>query len=152
LAAVRSDHECFGCGDDNPIGLHLRFATNADTVTAAFLPKDVHQGFQGVVHGGIIATVLDEAMAWATAAAGNWAVTTKLDVRFRRPLHVGEPTTVSARVVSVRGRAITAAAELVRDVDQSPIATATATYSRVSKETESDWPFRYLTEPFAAKD
>ena len=71
FAIVRSDHGCFGCGDDNPIGLHLRFAADGDGVKASFVPGPEHQGFGDVVHGGIISTVLDEAMAWATATPGS---------------------------------------------------------------------------------
>jgi len=96
LAIVRSDHGCFGCGDDNPIGLHLRFAADGDTVRASFIPSSDHQGFGNIVHGGIIATILDEAMAWATAHAGFWAMTGEMRVRFRRPLNIGEPSVVTA--------------------------------------------------------
>ena len=53
----------FGCGDDNPIGLRLRFTPSGEGVKASFIPSAEHQGFQEVVHGGIISTVLDEAMA-----------------------------------------------------------------------------------------
>ena len=67
---VRSNHACFGCGDNNPIGLRLRFAYAGNGVEASFTPSAEHQGFHDVVHGGIISTVLDEAMAWATAYAG----------------------------------------------------------------------------------
>jgi hypothetical protein len=64
---TRSDHACFGCGDDNAIGLRLRFAPSGEGVKASFVPGVDHQGFHHVVHGGIISAVLDEAMAWATA-------------------------------------------------------------------------------------
>src|SRR5919112_1693310 len=108
---VRSDHECFGCGDDNPIGLHLRFAADGDGVKASFTPGPNHQGFGGIVHGGIISSILDEAMAWATAHAGFWAMTGDMRVRFRRPLNIGEPSVVTARVSGARGRIITTASE-----------------------------------------
>ena len=52
---------------------------------ASFTPNPEHQGFHDVVHGGIISTILDEAMAWATAHAGVWAVTGEMRVRFRQP-------------------------------------------------------------------
>src|SRR5215218_3749618 len=109
---VRSDHACFGCGDDNPIGLHLRFTPDGEGVIASFVPGPEHQGFDGVVHGGIICSVLDEAMAWATAHAGVWAVTGEMRVRFRKPLSIGEPTTVVSRVSGTRGRLVMTAAEL----------------------------------------
>jgi acyl-coenzyme A thioesterase PaaI-like protein len=147
LPIVRSDHACFGCGDDNPIGLRLRFAANGEGVKASFVPGPDHQGFQDVVHGGIISTVLDEAMAWATAHAGFWTVTGEMRVRFRQPLKVGELTTVVARVTGTRGRLVTAAAELQLDRDRSTIATASATFAKVDAEVEAAWRARYLQDP-----
>jgi uncharacterized protein (TIGR00369 family) len=144
---VRSDHACFGCGDDNPIGLRLRFAADGEGVKASFIPRPEHQGFHDVVHGGIISTVLDEAMAWATADAGIWAVTGEIRVRFRQPLKIGELTTAVARVTGTRGRLVTAEAELQLDRDRTLIATGSATFVRVNAEVETAWRARYLREP-----
>ncbi len=147
FAIVRSDHACFGCGDDNPIGLRLRFAPDAEGVKASFVPSSEHQGFHDVVHGGIISSVLDEAMAWATARAGVWAVTGEIRVRFRQPLNIGEPTTITARVSGARGRLVTTVAELVLDRDSSPIATASATFVKVDADVEAAWRARYMRDP-----
>ena len=147
FVTVRSNHACFGCGDDNPIGLHLRFAPDGEGVKASFIPGPEHQGFHDVVHGGIISAVLDEAMAWATAQAGVWAVTGEMRVRFRQPLEIGELTTVVARVNGTRGRLITVAAELLLDRDHSTIATASATFVKVDADVEAAWRARYLRDP-----
>ena len=144
LAAVRADHGCFGCGDRNPIGLHLAFATTSGGVIAQFVPLLEHQGFENVIHGGIIATVLDEAMAWATAAAGAWAVTGDMRIRFRAPLSVGQSTTVIASIEQRRARLITATATLSRDDNGETIATATGSFLRVDQETEDAWRQRYI--------
>jgi uncharacterized protein (TIGR00369 family) len=142
---VRVDHGCFGCGAANPQGLHLTFTTTDDGVSAAFTPLDVHQGYEHVVHGGIISTLLDEAMAWAVAAAGIWAVTGEMQVRFRRPLLVGESVTLRGSVTDMRSRAISASGRIVRDADDQVIATATAMFVRVPAATEAAWKQRYLT-------
>ncbi len=144
LAAVRSDHWCFGCGAQNPIGLHLQFTADEEGVRAQFVPAPEHQGFENVVHGGIISSVMDEAMAWATAAAGYWAVTGEIRLRFKRPLRVAESTTVSARVTSARGRLIATEAKLLSDIDGAEIAVGSATFMRVDPETEAAWSARYL--------
>lgn len=144
LEAVRSDHACFGCGSQNPIGLRLRFTSDDQGVRATFVPLPDHQGFENVVHGGIISTVLDEAMAWATAAAGFWAVTGEMRVRFRRPLRVAESTSVAAHISSTRGRVIYTSARLASDLDGTEFATATATFLRVNQETEAAWRARYV--------
>lgn len=160
--SIRFDHACFGCGDDNPIGLHLRFSTTNDGVRAAFTPEPAHQGFDGIVHGGIISTVLDEAMAWATTSAGVWTVTAEMSVRFKHPLSVGESTTVIAEVTENRGRIVATTGELTRDRDGAVVASATATFVRVSDAIAKKWESRYLddggtnensrTEPGAADD
>ncbi len=147
LAAVWADHDCFGCGERNPIGLKLRFRPTGEGVAATFVPAAPHQGYERVVHGGIISTVLDEAMAWAVANEGIWAVTGEMRVRFRRPLHVGQPTTATAKVTERRGRVITVASTLTLDEEGAVVATATATFVRVDEETEAAWRARYLQEP-----
>lgn len=145
--AIRDDHGCFGCGAANPHGLLLSFTVDDDGVTAAFTPQIVHQGYEHVVHGGIISTLLDEAMAWAVAANGVWAVTGEMQVRFRQPLHVGETVTLRGRVTDTRSRAVTAAGEIVRLADGQRIATATALFVRVPAATEAAWRARYLAAP-----
>ena len=141
---VRADHGCFGCGAANPQGLHLTFTTTDDGVTATFTPLEVHQGYEHVVHGGIISTLLDEVMAWAVAAAGIWAVTGEMQVRFRRPLHVGEAVRLRGSVTDIRSRAIAASGKVVREADGQVIATATAMFVRVPAATEAAWKERYL--------
>jgi acyl-coenzyme A thioesterase PaaI-like protein len=146
FAIVRSDHGCFGCGDANEIGLHLRFEADGEVVKATFVPGPDHQGFGGIVHGGIISTVLDEAMAWATARAGFWAMTGDMRVRFRSPLNIGETTLVTARITGTRGRFVTTLGDLLLERDQTPVATASATFVRVEPELEAAWRARYLRQ------
>ena len=141
---VRVDHGCFGCGAANPHGLRLSFTQDADGVRANFTPREVHQGYEQVVHGGILSTLLDEAMAWAVAAAGIWAVTGEMQVRFRRPLHVGETVSVHGAVTDIRTRASSASGQIVREADGQVIATATALFVRVPAATEAAWKARYL--------
>lgn len=145
---MRSDHACFGCGAENPIGLRLRFTADERGVSAPFVPLPEHQGFEGVVHGGIIASVLDEAMAWATAA-GTWAVTGEMRVRFRQRVQVGDRTRVRASVDESRGRIIKVSAELVREDDGSVVAAATGTFVRVAAEVAEGWRTRYLAPDVA---
>jgi acyl-coenzyme A thioesterase PaaI-like protein len=121
-----------------------RFSVADGVVRAAFTPGADHQGNEGVVHGGIISSVLEEAMAWAIAASGIWAVTAEMRVRFRRVLPVGAPTTVSAAVEDRRGRLVTATAAMTSTFDGQPIATAAATFMRVDRATEASWRKRYL--------
>jgi uncharacterized protein (TIGR00369 family) len=143
---IRADHGCFGCGAANPQGLHLSFTTTDDGVSATFTPLEAHQGYEHVVHGGIISTLLDEAMAWAVAAAGIWAVTGEMQVRFRQPLLVGEAVSLTGVVTDVRTRAISASGQVAREADGRTVATATAMFVRVPAATEAAWKKRYLSE------
>jgi acyl-coenzyme A thioesterase PaaI-like protein len=115
-------------------------------VEASFVPGPDHQEFDDVVHRGIISAVLDEAIAWATAHAGVWAVTAEMRVRLRQPLEIGEPTTVVARVSGTRGRLVMTAAELHLDRDGSPVPTSSATFVKVDADIEANWRARYLRE------
>lgn len=146
LPVGRVDHHCFGCGRLNPHGLHLVFtATDGDDgVSAIFTPNRTHEGFTGITHGGIISSVLDEAMGWAVSVRDIWAVTARMEVSFRHPLAVGTVTNISGRIVADRGRLLDLAAEVRRVSDDRVMATATATFARVPETQARDWRARYL--------
>jgi acyl-coenzyme A thioesterase PaaI-like protein len=100
---------CFGCGPENPSGLHPRFdvetvATGGRRVVAAFAARPEHQGFAGLVHGGILTAMLDEAMAHAVWADGIFAVTGRLEIFFRQPTPIETPLRAIGEVVSRRAR------------------------------------------------
>jgi uncharacterized protein (TIGR00369 family) len=95
---------CFGCGQANPIGLRLRFQFDGERVTANFLVRDEHQGFSGLLHGGIMATLLDEAMGRLLYELGENAVTAELCVRLKRPVHPGETLTITGELKARSGR------------------------------------------------
>ena len=103
---------CFGCGDANPEGLGIQFQIEGKRVRGEFEARQSHQGFPGMAHGGIAAAAIDEAMGWAMYAAGAWAMTARVEVRYRRPLPLGEPLEVTAEVVADRGRVPGAAVDM----------------------------------------
>src|SRR5438477_11812111 len=85
LMTERSDlaRWCYACGDLNPIGLHLEFRVDGEWAIASFTAHREHQGYPGFVHGGVVGSLLDEAMGWATYGHGIWAITGKVENRFR---------------------------------------------------------------------
>ena len=142
---VRDDHNCFGCGATNPWGLHLTFFVEPEgAVYARWLPVVNHQGYEGMVHGGIIATVFDEVMAWAITNGGIWAVTGRLNTTFRKPVEIGIPTIARAEIVSVQSRTVDVTATIRRESDDLLLAEATAVFVRVPKETADSWRDRYV--------
>lgn len=143
--SVRDDHNCFGCGASNPWGLHLLFFAEPEgAVYAHWTPVVNHQGYEGMVHGGIISTVFDEVMAWAITNAGIWAVTGRLNATFRKPVEIGVPTIARAEIVSVQSRTVDVKATIRRESDGLLLAEATGVFVRVPKETADAWQQRYV--------
>jgi uncharacterized protein (TIGR00369 family) len=98
---------CMVCGDvgDNPSSLRLAFSTAADgSVTASYRTHAQHQGYAGMLHGGMISTLLDAAMTHCLFARGIAAVTADLAVRFVAPVEIDRQVEVSARLIESRRR------------------------------------------------
>jgi uncharacterized protein (TIGR00369 family) len=122
-------HSCYVCGESNPAGLKLRFETDGRIVRARFVPRATHIGFQGVVHGGITATVLDEIMVWACAVATRrFAYCAELKVRYLLPLAPDAEVILTAQLVLNRKGRIFDAKAAVQNADGKTFATATGKY------------------------
>jgi len=94
---------CFVCGLNNPISLKLDFETDGKIVQARFTPRPEHAGFKQTVHGGIISTVLDEAMVWACSMkTKRFAYCAELNVRFIQPARPGEELMIVGELVENR--------------------------------------------------
>ncbi len=98
---------CFGCGPANPVGLQLKFDVGAagDSYIAEFELTPEFGGPPGHAHGGIIATILDEAMSKANKLQRRIALTRKIEVEYLRPVPLRRPLVVEGRIGSLRGRA-----------------------------------------------
>lgn len=141
---VDLDHNCFGCGRLNTVGLQLSFFPDVQGgVWAPFVPEPRFEGYSGMVHGGVISTVLDEVMAWSLYRTETWAVTGSLNVRYRAPVRVGEQTRAVGWEVGRRGRRIEMAGELRREDDGTVLARATATFVQVPESQAEEWRARY---------
>lgn len=140
-----TDHNCFGCGRLNAHGLQLQLVPDpdGDGVRTRFVPALRTEGYTGMVHGGIITTVLDEVMAWSLYRQGIWAVTGQLTTRYRKPIQIGEETTARGLFVRDRGRAVEMRGEIRRDIDGVLLADATATFIRVPESQAIAWRDRY---------
>ncbi len=142
---------CFGCGDANPEGLGIEFQIDGRRVRGEFQARQVHQGYPGMAHGGIAAAAIDEAMGWAMYAAGAWAMTARLEVKYRRPLPLGEPLEVSAEVVRDRGRWLEAAGRL-RLLGGPLVAEGKAVFMRLPPEQARRMEEFYLARRPVAND
>jgi uncharacterized protein (TIGR00369 family) len=103
--AHSAQNRCFGCGLANPSGLRLEFllAEDGSVVTLPTI-ANTFEGHPGYLHGGIIATLLDEAMSKATRARGLTTMTRHLEVEYLRPVPSGAPLRVEGRIVRSEGR------------------------------------------------
>jgi acyl-coenzyme A thioesterase PaaI-like protein len=110
-----NSHNCFVCGLENRVGLRLAFyETGPAEVTAVYVPSADYEGFPGVLHGGIVAALLDE-VGGRVVMIGDHThlmMTARLDVKYRRPTPLGQPLTVVGRLLMRRGRVALTAAEL----------------------------------------
>lgn len=97
---------CFGCGRNNPIGLKLQFTRDGDAVRAEFTPDRMHQGWPGLLHGGILGCLLDEAMSNVAYATGNTCLTANIEIRLRQPIKVEVPLVVTAWITRQRKKLI----------------------------------------------
>lgn len=103
--AHTAQNRCFGCGAANPVGLHLEFLLAEDRSVVCFAQlADTFEGHPGYAHGGIIATLLDEAMSKAVRARGFSAMTRHLEIDYLRPVPTGKPLRFEGHVTRNEGR------------------------------------------------
>ncbi|GLI38943.1 PaaI family thioesterase [Geobacter hydrogenophilus] len=105
---VIDDNHCFICGSNNPIGLHAVFTADPEkgrAETRVSIPEHF-QGWQGIVHGGILSALLDEICAQACMARGLQVVTSEMRLRYRKPVPTGSVVTVIGEIVGDRRRLI----------------------------------------------
>ncbi len=130
LTLVESDRSfdyCFGCGELNPIGLHLRPHYDGDRVTATFTPTLDYQGWHNVTHGGILYSILDEVTAYVVLCSGfSFGVTAKSTIRFKQVAPTGQrlvasawATKVTSRLIEVRGELELEGRDMVAEVESA---------------------------------
>jgi uncharacterized protein (TIGR00369 family) len=134
MKALPHTRSCFVCGESNPAGLKLRFETDGRIVRTRFRPRTGHIGFKGIVHGGIIATLLDEIMVWACAArAKRFAFCAELNVRFSSPLRPGEEVVATAELANNRRDRILEAKAELKNQSGKVVASAGGKYLPIQK-------------------
>jgi len=100
--ASRNDYNCFGCSPNNDIGLQLEFWEDGDELVAKWKPKKTMEGWIGVLHGGIQATLLDELGGWIVMIKLDTAgVTSNLNVEYKKPVYISKgEITIKGKIVS----------------------------------------------------
>jgi uncharacterized protein (TIGR00369 family) len=140
-------HHCFACGTTNLRGLGLVLHVEPRTAwTEVTLGRDF-QGWDGMAHGGIIATILDEVMAWSLAGTDDWGVTARMSIEFRRPVAIGTTVRAEGMVTRARRRLIETSARITTVDDGTLLASATGTYVAADDARKAELRGRYGLRP-----
>ncbi len=138
-----SPHACFACGALNTHGLHLVLHVAGDTCWTELTLLPEFQGWEGIAHGGIVATILDEVMGWALAGADAWGYTAKMSIEYKRPVPVGARIRGEGRLVERRRRLLTLTGRLVDADTGEVLATAEALYVAAPEARRQELKARY---------
>ena len=126
---------CFVCGPDNPIGLKIPFRLEDGVCRAEFTPEPAHQGYDGVTHGGIVFSVLDDVMANWLFLKGVRAYSARSEIRYRDPLPIGTPLLLEGRLKKKKGRFVVLEGRAIRTEDGRAVAEAESTFHVVEDGT-----------------
>lgn len=125
---------CFACGNDNHIGLKIKFDTNGNSVSAIVSLDERYQGWPGYLHGGVIGTMLDEAMSWAANQPGYKCVTAEYNVKLKRLTPVNHPLRLTGKIVK-KTRKIIKCVSSIELEDGTVVAEGKATHFVTDTET-----------------
>ncbi|PJA29823.1 MAG: hypothetical protein CO189_01250 [candidate division Zixibacteria bacterium CG_4_9_14_3_um_filter_46_8] len=106
-------NNCIICGRDNPMGFNMDFISENGAVRGKVTPDRKFEGYGGILHGGIVSALLDEAMAKALFAVDIVSVTIGINVRFRKPVKIGQEITVRGEAGSIKKKVAFASGEIL---------------------------------------
>ena len=128
-ANKRADaNRCFVCGPDNPAGLRVVFRLEDHVCKAEYMPNEFQCGYDGIIHGGIIFSLLDDVMANWLFLQGERAYTARCEIRYREPAMIGTRLLLEGELLSRKGRHAKLAGRVLHPDDGRLLAEATATF------------------------
>ena len=133
ILLTRGYNKCFGCGKDNPVGLKLEFRWDGKCARADFTPRDIYQGWNGYLHGGIIACILDEALIYAAVLSGTKSITARMEVKLKKLVPITESLVITSWVNSASRKLIETGARIELK-DGSVVAEGTSTQFVIKDE------------------
>ena len=136
-------HHCFACGELNEIGLHLALKFQPGKCHVELAIPNLYEGWEGLVHGGIVCTILDEVMAWALIDHDSWGVTARMSVDFKRPVLVGQAIRAEGWIVESKRRIHRTAGHILDAESGVVLATSEATYVAATEEKKRELKERY---------
>ena len=139
-------HHCFACGELNETGLHLKLTLEPGKCSTELTLPRRFEGWEGIIHGGILCAILDEVMAWALVARDNWGVTARMSVDFRKPVTVGQAIRAEGWITESRRRIQITAGRIVDAASGVELAVAQATYVAASESRKRELKESYGVE------
>ena len=136
-------HNCFACGTLNTSGMQLELHVERDRAWTELTLERRFQGWDGIAHGGILCTVLDEVMAWALVGQDNWGVTARLDVDFKRPIEVGRSIRAEGWIARARRRLVETHGHIVDAATGKELATGQGIYLAADEKRKAELQARY---------
>lgn len=138
----KEGYDCFGCSPGNPIGVHMEFYEDGDDVVSFWKPKAHYQGWVDTMHGGILATLVDETAGWVVfRKLQTTGVTSKLEVKYRKPVMTTEPQiTVCGHIAEQRRNLVTVDVKIENSKGEVCIESK-VTYFVFDKKTAEEYGF-----------
>ena len=124
---------CFVCGDKNAHGLQAKFFFDGEKAFTEVTAADMFEGYSGIYHGGVTATLLDEVMIKAILAREIFAVTVEMTVRYQRAIRTGDHLTFTGRLIRSKGRVYFTKGQVTNDTGEV-VATAEGKYVEAKAE------------------
>lgn len=136
-------HHCFACGTLNTHGLHLDLHVERGRSWVELPYEARFQGWDGIAHGGILATILDEVMAWALVGEDSWGLTARLAIDFKQPVRVDQRIRAEGWITRSRRRIVDTEARLTDAHSGDVLATATGVYMAADEARKRELRARY---------
>jgi acyl-coenzyme A thioesterase PaaI-like protein len=143
-------HHCFACGTLNETGMQLELHVERGRSWVELALEDRFQGWDGIAHGGILCTILDEVMAWALVGEDSWGLTARLAVDFKKTVEVGQHLRAEGWITRSRRRIVDTAGQVVDARTGVVLATATGVYLAADEDRKAELRKRYGWQPLAA--
>ena len=140
-------HHCFACGTLNTSGMGLVLHVEPGRCWTELAVERRFEGWDGIAHGGIIATILDEVMAWALVGEDNWGLTARMNLEFKRPIQVGLPIRAEGWITRSRRRIVDTAGRILDPATGVELATATGVYVAADEARKRQLRERYHLVP-----
>ncbi len=131
----RGSHKCFGCSKNNPSGLQMKFFTDEKSVFSWLTVPEHLSGWNNLVHGGVLSTILDEIMSWSAICLLKKIILTKsITVDFIKPVFIGQELRIEGNVLEVKNRKEALLEGFIYDMDENICARSIGTFALITPQ------------------